>query len=114
MILNTLGNNDSQFHNQAPDEDKKEDFYHFLYAEWIAKMPGNTALASNQSMYHTIMAGGYYRVDLTDNLSVLVLNSQYFEFEDDTQYQENEGNTMLDWMEENLSESVGTDRKFII
>ena len=47
-------------------------------------MPGNTAFASDQSMYETIMAGGYYRVDLTDSLSVLVLNSQYFELEDDT------------------------------
>ena len=46
-------------------------------------MPGNAGLATDYSIYDTIMDGGYYRVDLSDTLSVLVLNAQYFEMEDD-------------------------------
>ena len=46
-------------------------------------MPGNAGFATDQSVYDTIIDGGYYRVDLTDSLSVLVLNAQYFELEDD-------------------------------
>ena len=82
VILNTLGNNDALYHNQAPDEDFKSDFYNFLFEQWFTLMPGNASLASDTSIYDSIMTGGFYRVDLSETLSILVLNTQYFEYDD--------------------------------
>ena len=45
-------------------------------------MPGNAFLASDASIYDSIMTGGFYRVDLSETLSILVLNAQYFEYDD--------------------------------
>ena len=77
-------------------------------------MPGNASLAADSNIKKTFMAGGYYRYDVSDNLSVLVLNSQYVDKSDDRRYQKSEGDEMLDWLESNLSEAANTDRKFII
>ena len=60
------------------------------------------------------MTAGFYRVDLSETLSVLVVNAQYFELEDETEYQANEGTQILDWLEDNFVKNVGSDRKFII
>lgn len=60
------------------------------------------------------MNGGYYKVDIDENLSVLVLNSQYYDIDDETQYQADESTQMLDWLEYNLADGVQSGRKFII
>ena len=70
-----LVNNDSEYHNQAPDEEAKKAFYEFCYDLWITDIPGNAALAADEELKSTFMAGGYYRVDIDENLSVLILNS---------------------------------------
>ena len=114
IVLNTLGNNDAQYHNQAPDEDIKSDFYSFLFDQWFTMMPGNSQLANDGAIYDSIMTAGFYRVDLSETLSVLVLNAQYFELDNETEYQANEGTQILDWLEDNFVKNVGSDRKFII
>ena len=60
------------------------------------------------------MVGGYYRVDLTDELSVLSLNTLYYDSKRNAPKIEvgDEGATELEWLEQQLSEK--TDRKFIL
>ena len=38
-------------------------------------MPGNSALAADAELKSTFMEGGYYRVDIDENISILALNS---------------------------------------
>ena len=77
-------------------------------------MPGNSALAADAELKSTFMEGGYYRVDIDENISILALNSQYYDLDDETQYQGNESSLMLDWLEENLAAGAKSGRKFII
>ena len=114
LVLTLFGNNDSKRHSQAPDTSEKEEFYGFLYDLWFTDMPGNSSLLSDAELKRTFMDGGYYRVDVTDTLSVLVLNSQYFDNDDEVSYQSDEANRILDWLEDNLKSAVNTSRKFII
>ena len=114
LVLTLLGNNDSKYHNQAPDEADKEEFYGFLYDLWFTNMPGNSALASDSELKKTFMDGGYYRVDISDSLSVLVLNSQYMDYDDEESYQGNERDVMFDWLDGNLKAAANSGRKFII
>ena len=114
LVLSLLGNNDTKRHSQAPDTSEKEEFYGFLYDLWFTDMPGNSSLLSDAELKRTFMDGGYYRVDVTDTLSVLVLNSQYFDNDDEESYQNGEASTILDWLEDNLESAANTSRKFII
>ena len=74
-MITSLGNNDSQYHNQAPNEDMKSDFYGFLYDLWFTGMPGNAELADDPTVKSSFMEGGYYRADVDDKISVLAINS---------------------------------------
>ena len=50
------------------------------------------------------MNGAYYRVDMTDKISILALNTMYFMFSEDKPESENkmtkEGTDQLNWIEE--------------
>lgn len=55
-----------------------------MYDLWFDILPGNmTQLTTDQKslIKETFMEGGYYRVDLTDKISVLALNTLYFDAE---------------------------------
>jgi len=71
-------------------------------------------MAENESIYESFMYGGFYRVDLRDNLSILVLNSMYMDSDDDTSYQAEEGWNQLKWLEDQLIQGKQTGRKFLI
>ena len=45
------------------------------------------------------MQGGFYRVDLTDSISVLTLNAEYMDNDDDPSYHGDEDTEQLDWLE---------------
>ena len=62
MVIPTVGNNDNKHHDEATRPEDKEEFYKFLYDEWITKMAGNKELASNAEIKKTFTAGAYYRV----------------------------------------------------
>jgi hypothetical protein len=101
MVLTTLGNNDGEFHHEAPNTADKLDFYDFMLDTWFAALPGDSSiLPTIKDSYEN---AGNYRVDLNSNLAVLVINSQYFDIDDDTSYQGDEGTQTLDWLELNLS-----------
>lgn len=60
------------------------------------------------------MEGGYYRVDLTDELSVLALNTLYFDSERDPKAIDTRprGKEQLQWLREQLTED--STRRFIL
>lgn len=68
-----LGNNDAKYHYQTPREDDIA-FFSFLYDLWFVQHPANTMFAS-PTLKKTFEKGGYYRVDITDTLSLLSLNT---------------------------------------
>ncbi len=83
MVLFSIGNNDG-WHSQAPDEGQKATLYGYLHDLWFANYPGNHEIAD--SVKDTFMSAGYYRADLSPSISVLNLNYEYMEYEDDTSY----------------------------
>ena len=60
------------------------------------------------------MSAGYYRVDVTDTISVLSLSDEYMDIDDDDSYHGDEANEQLDWLEAQLLSSSTTGRKFIL
>jgi len=87
-VVPTVGNNDNKYHDLATKDEDKESFYAFLYGKWITEMAGNKKLRDlevpeNKKIYDTFMEGAYYRVDITDKVSILALNTMYFMFGED-------------------------------
>ena len=101
-LINVIGNNDSQMHDQAPNEDFKAHYFNNLWYLWFKTIDSNAFMLEDESIYESFMYGGFYKVDLRDNLSILVLNSIYMDSENDTSYQREEGWNQLRWLEEQL------------
>lgn len=59
-----------------------------------------------------MLYGGYYRVDIDSKLSVLALNTLYWNKKNDGSKQGSEGQDQLNWLKQQLASS--TSRKFII
>lgn len=100
-VLWSVGNNDG-WHSQAPDESQKESYFSYLYNLWITGYPGNASFAA--SVKDTFMSAGYYRVDLSDTISVLLFENEYMDNDDDTSFQGTEAAEQLDWLEQQLSQ----------
>jgi hypothetical protein len=83
VIVPTFGNNDARYHDEAIDETDKNDYYNFVYDLWFNKLPGNANL-DKASIKQTLIAGGYFRADITPSLSILSMNSMYFAFDDNS------------------------------
>ena len=79
---------------------------------WFRNMPGSASVAD--SIQSTFMSAGYYRVDISDTLSVLTFNNEYMDNDDDTSFQESEAAEQLDWLETQLSGAANEGRKFIL
>ena len=45
------------------------------------------------------MQAGFYRVDVSDQVSVLTINAEYMDVDDDESYHRSEGTEQLDWLE---------------
>ena len=48
------------------------------------------------------MDGGYYRFDATDKITVLALNTLYYDYESVPEYVPGAGARQLEWLEEQL------------
>jgi hypothetical protein len=75
VILPTLGNNDYTYHYQSPFGSDEQEYYSFFFDQYFAKHPTNKNLTELASIKNTLLNGGYYRVDLSDNTSFLGLNT---------------------------------------
>ncbi len=79
-IINAIGNNDAIHHYQAPNGTVKTQFYGDLFDMWFTNYAPNTANLTKSQLHDietTFKAGGYYRYDLNDEVTVLVLNTNY-------------------------------------
>ncbi len=49
-----------------------------MFRNWFENLPFNAKYLDLEDINKTFQAGGYYRVDLTNNISVLALNTLMF------------------------------------
>jgi len=59
-----------------------------------------------------MLKGGYYRYDLNSNISVLSINTIYFNTANTEDF--DGAHEMIQWMNETLANSTNPQRKFII
>ena len=116
LILPALGNNDSEFHDNPIPNNDSFFFYDYLYNLWFRFMPGNVnSLTDDQKsdIYDSFVKGGYYRVDLNDKLSVISMNTLFFDSERSLDLDASpQGYIELAWLRKQLEED--SDRKFIL
>jgi hypothetical protein len=72
----TFGNNDCRYHDNAPPEAEKNEFYSFIYNLWFVNHTPNRPFAT--AAKETMMNGGYYRADISDDVSILELNTMAY------------------------------------
>lgn len=116
LILPAFGNNDSKYHdNPIPDEDAPF-FYSYIFNLWFKLLPGNASQLSVeqlQQIYKTFEVGGFYRVDLNDKVSVLSINTLYYDSERTRLDSTGSGVEQMFWLEDQLK-TADKNRKFII
>ena len=115
LILPAFGNNDTKYHdNPIPDIDKQF-FYDYIYNLWFKLLPGNVQNLTESERYRiedTFKEGGFYRVDLNDKVTVITLNTLYYDEERELKYASGSGVQQMFWLKNILSEK--NDRKYII
>lgn len=110
LILQSIGNNDVLYHNQAPSSDEKGDYYGSLWKIWFEGVESNKALADNLEIKSSFSNGGYFAYDLPGlDFTVISLNAMYpmVKNKEDKQIADDQ----LTFLEETLSRS---DNKFLI
>ena len=101
LIIPSLGNNDFIYHYQSPFADYREDYYSFMWQQWFTAQPQMANRADLASIQQTFMeGGGYYKVKLNQNISVLALNTLMFNVLEGAENENiTEVNGQLDWLE---------------
>jgi len=113
LVLPVIGNNDAYHHNEAPWTAEKMPYYTDVFKMWFNEIPKNSKLPNLGNIKDTFEYGGYYRVDVNSEVSVLSLNTMYLTLENELTENPKEGDAMLDWLETQLA-SAGSTRKFLI
>lgn len=101
LIIPTLGNNDFIYHYQSPFAEQRDDFFTFLWQNWFEAQPQMANRADLPQIKDTFMqGGGYYKVKLNQNITVLALNTLMFNVLEEAVNQNlTEINGQLDWIE---------------
>ena len=71
-----FGNNDCKFHDSAPSQDEKDEYYNFIFELWFKNHPANVPFA--EAVEHTFKYGGYYEIEVTPSFSLVALNTMYY------------------------------------
>lgn len=103
LIVPSIGNNDGKKDYQGIDMSDKADYYGFYFDHWFTMHSHNSRLKELDEIKKTLMYAGYYRVDVDSKLSILALNTVYFNKKNDVFYQGNEIADQLAWMREQLT-----------
>lgn len=98
LIVPTLGNNDPKYHYEGLDLADKDEYFSFLYNAWFNLLPFNSGLKNLSEIKNTMMNGGYYRVDIDSKLTILAINTLYFNTKNDATNQGTEAQDQLDWI----------------
>jgi hypothetical protein len=111
-ILPTIGNNDIKYHYVAPQRNyTAPDYYPYMYNLIFEQIPKNRNLnltGVKESFYNF----GGYKIDMSDDLSFISLNSLYYNNRtpsNDTEIKV----AQLDWFEKTL-DNAEPGRKFVI
>lgn len=108
-MIFSIGNNDVLQHYAAPVTADKAMYYGDLHSMWFTNIPGNAQWAS--SVQSSFLNGGYYEIPLTPELSVLVINSIYFNVQNSADLAT--ATTQLQWLQ-NLLDSAPASKRFIL
>lgn len=116
LIVPAFGNNDEVYHDNPVPHENEFLFYDYIFNLWFLLLPENNrhfSYEGKQEIYKTFIEGGYYRVDLTEDLSVLSLNTLYFDSERSMELDSGKrGYQQMEWLRQQLGEE--SNRKFII
>lgn len=110
IILPTLGNNDPKFHYQTPSLNEKNEFYNFLYDVWFS----NSSFINLKEIYSTFIRGGFYKVELDNDIIVLCLNTLYYTTLNKEMTDISELQDQLKWVTENLEQAKIRKKKIIL
>ena len=116
IILPAFGNNDTKYHDNPIPDDDAPFFYSYVFNLWFKMLPGNTGNLSESQIdeiHKTFDIGGFYRVDLNDKISVLAINTLYYDSERTRIDSTESGVEQMYWFGEQL-EHAEEGRKFII
>ena len=84
LVLPVFGNNDSKYHDNPIPDDDAPFFYTYVFNLWFKLLPGNANYFTKEQLkaiFKTFEIGGYYRVDMSDKISVLSINTVYYDSE---------------------------------
>ena len=74
-ILSSIGNNDVEYHYQAPNTTDKAQYYSDMFDLWFTNVSANMAYKNISYINETFLNGGYYRYDTEEDISLISLNS---------------------------------------
>ena len=97
-VLSNIGNNDLLNHYQAPSSIEKAMFYGDLYKMWFENVEANYE-AVKSDVPETFRQGGYYRWDLSSEVTLLSINSIFMNFKNQENNSDDE-QIQLEWLEE--------------
>jgi hypothetical protein len=106
----TFGNNDCRYHDNAPPEAEKTEYYSFIYKLWFENHTPNKPFAA--AAKETLLNGGYYRADISSDVSILELNTMAYNTDALPELIGQSAADQMKWLAKTLEEA--TDRKFII
>jgi hypothetical protein len=90
------------------------DYYKTLWTYWMDEMDGNAALKNDAVIKNNFMNGGFYRYDVSNEVSVLVMNTMYYLIDNDQTPEGQVPQGQFSWLRSQLELSAGTNRKFIL
>ena len=95
-----MGNNDVKIEwNPAALSDEPEQ-HAFFFEQWFQRLGRNRDFYDLNKVKGTFMEGAYYRADYTDRISVLALNTLYWNRNDDTKDQGPAPENQMKWLED--------------
>lgn len=114
FLFPAIGNNDAKFHYQVPTLQDKKEYYELLFETWFENNPKNSLLTNIKEIRTDFMNGGYYKADISEDLSVIVLNTLYFNVDNNANNDPDAAEEQLSWFEKQLDAIKKKNTKTII
>ncbi len=115
LIIPTLGNNDYIYHYQSPFGQFRQEYYSLMSHNWFTLQPQMANRPDMPQINQTFNEnGGYYKVKLNQNITVLALNTLMFNsLQEEDNVNVTEATAQLDWLEAQFSNAADGE-KFIL
>lgn len=96
-ILPVIGNNDVQYHNQAPNATDAPSYYADMWQLYVTEVAANSA-SFTATQLATFSTGGYYSYQIPGSqVTVICLNGMYPFYENNNEQQLS--SAMITWVE---------------